>query len=577
MESEYQLTPIKELLHYRNTRLNAYNHVINAYFISSKKETCTIYQCTRCNKFFTSFIGQEFHSCFGKDPRDVSQEARDCYMDFVCCCNISQNAATGMYFQRLMTSIHADFITPSKEKFNWMLKEYAMRIQAYTLDSLKGEVISILIDGAKKCAKQFEGIIIYSHEGLKFLTLANIPDQKSNTLAELMSTIICILARNGTRVVSICSDNAKNNQKALNQKENSAQDLSGFFFIRQSCAVHSINLAINDVFNTPLYVPLLNSLKAISKFAHGPNITIRWSSTYDVAKFVNDNYSNICKIATQSSPKSKKEKNEYNMVKVALQTVRTSIYPMQLSELVDVLRIMQRSILCLEDDHSSIVDIFICIFNTLRELKSLPQHTFTIYMIKSLRDRAVNTLGMNLPLAAFLLTKEGLMAYRSIPTLIDCDITQDQVFQNAMYGIYKYLEEKGRFLGITDEMLSKEAMIYEGYLIDYLTNADPNLISYQYWIDNTKYKDENFANFSSLCRDLLTIPASEAAVERLFSHLQAVYNHSNMKMHTETINYRLCVKMFNTFKNISKPVKGLTERNFVSIMNCCDYWLQKSK
>ena len=165
-----------------------------------------------------------------------------------------------------MVAVHADFTTPSEPVFKEMLKNYALRIQEHTLTSLKGEVVSILIDGAKKCTREFEGVILYSRIGLKFFALVNIPNQKAMTLASVISAVDSALSRNGTRVVSICSDNAKTNKKALNCDESSAQSLSGFFFIRQGCSVHSINLAIGDVFNMQQYIPLLNALKNISKF-----------------------------------------------------------------------------------------------------------------------------------------------------------------------------------------------------------------------------------------------------------------------------------------------------------------------
>ena len=119
--------------------------------------------------------------------------------------------------------------------------------------------------------------------------------------------------------------------------------------------------------------------------------------------------------------------------------------------------------------------------------------------------------------------------------------------------------------------------IYSSYLYLYLNKADISSISYEYWVENEKNEDSNFANFASFCRDILTIPASEAAVERLFSHLQCVYNHSNIRMHNETINYRLCVKMYNIFKDISKPIQGMKEKDFKSIMECCNNWIQKIK
>ena len=64
---------------------------------------------------FTSFVGQEFHSCCSKVPRDVSQEAKDCFLDYVCYINASERSVTGKYFEHLITTIHADFVTPKED------------------------------------------------------------------------------------------------------------------------------------------------------------------------------------------------------------------------------------------------------------------------------------------------------------------------------------------------------------------------------------------------------------------------------------------------------------------------------
>ena len=90
----------------------------------------------------------------------------------------------------------------------------------------------------------------------------------------------------------------------------------------------------------------------------------------------------------------------------------------------------------------------------------------------------------------------------------------------------------------------------------YLTNIEPAIVTLQYWLEseNTSPSAE-YRRFARLAREILLIPASEASVERLFSHLGHVYNSANSAMLTENINARLVVKMKYIFgtRTIRRP------------------------
>ena len=442
----YPLACIKDLISYQNSHRNVYGVLISRYYVNAGTDSYIIYQCTQCNKYLGSYSGQEYHKCYKEPVRSVTEEAKKAFLDFVCCCNISERAVESIYFERFIITTKAQFIIPYNKTFHEMLKNYALNIQNENLLSLKGQVASILIDGAKKCFQEFEGVIIYTHNSLKFLACAAIADQKSATLANLIAKVITLLNRNNTRVVAVCSDNASSNVKALNGDKDSAQALSDSFFIRQGCGAHSVNLAIMDVFATPLFKELLNALNTISKYDHGPVQTIRWCSVYDVTKHVCDNYNQICyKLSNEiKATRLTRKLKSLEEVHAALCAIPRILGSMPLSEVVLVLRYMQRLIQCLESDKSSIVDVFTRVYSTLVDLKRLHQYLFTSLMIKKLENRAINTIQMKLPLLAFLLTKEGLIAYRTASTSINRFSAQRDISKNAKDAINEYMKKKSK-------------------------------------------------------------------------------------------------------------------------------------
>ena len=79
---------------------------------------------------------------------------------------------------------------------------------------------------------------------------------------------------------------------------------------------------------------------------------------------------------------------------------------------------------------------------------------------------------------------------------------------------------------------------YRAIFLGYLLKEDSSNVSYKYRICREKASVGLAASFSRIAQIILTIPTSEAAVERLFSHLGKVHTQYNSKMSPLTIKFQ---------------------------------------
>ena len=190
-------------------RINSNGYVMIVYDIDGEGEKLRIYQCAKCNAFFSSYTGAEFHDCSKVSLGSTPTEVCDKFLDFVCCNNISERAATGSYLRNFLTALHTDFVLPYRGELAEMIIDYAERIQQKMLLSLKGEIVSILIDGATRVFKKFEGVILYTHNALHFFAVLPVSNEKSTTITDIVGRIVRILVSHNIEVAAVCADNAR--------------------------------------------------------------------------------------------------------------------------------------------------------------------------------------------------------------------------------------------------------------------------------------------------------------------------------------------------------------------------------
>ena len=345
-------------------------------------------------------------------------------------------------------------------------------------------------------------------------------------------------------MIAVCTDNAKSNIAALNHKKNSAQQLSGEHFIRQPCAAHTANLAIKDTFESDddfgfvsAVIDFLISTKPERSITEGfsPRFhTERWISLYTCTQFVRKKLNLYQNLTNQE-------------IDEAIKLIENSI---GWENLENILQIMWILIEKMERNYSSIADIvpsYLEAFNHLNEIQTEASQK----MSNNLKKRFYETLSMNLPMLAFMFTKNGLEYFHEFQH------SDENILKSALNGLIGYQRE--RELNKINIELNRIAFI--NYIKNFDSSQFDNFSSaIEFWTQYAKSNDEKIisSRFVNFIIEILQIPSSEAAVEKIFSVLSRLTRAEMCNSHCESLNARLIVK----FDSIFKEAGAFTWENF---------------
>ena len=104
------------------------------------------------------------------------------------------------------------------------LRKYIHTFSDYILDRIYEKIVnmpvSLMIDGAKREGQKYQSLILYTTNQLYFIGLSLCQDEKSATIANIVSEKAIKIKNNGGHLVSVCSDNASFNKSAMDAKKN---------------------------------------------------------------------------------------------------------------------------------------------------------------------------------------------------------------------------------------------------------------------------------------------------------------------------------------------------------------------
>ena len=471
------------------------------------------------------------HNCYKQEEKISAHEIYDLFIEWVAVCNISCRAAAHENIRKILSVLGVNR-NLERHSIAEAIKNRAKQIQLEMLQKLRGKYVSILIDGAKKYWKQFEGVLLYTVDDIYFFSFVEIPFSISEILADIVKHVVESVEYVGGTVIAVCSDNASNNEKALNDKwKGSAQSKTHNHFIRIPCCAHIAELALSDIFGLKgQYHWLTKDINDIVGEAQKAGyvmkkISIRWSSMYDALSKIVYYQANLSHIPSITK--------YYDDIR--------SHFP-NLYELLDILQITWNMVSQIEGDNESLADVFPIVFNAVIDLNKTNTRLGN-EIANALYDRFTTTTHMQLHLFAYLLTKEGKRYYLTQTK----DYNQRRKLEEfAKEGLVGYLEG-------SHQMRIKEECV-NGF-IKFLSLPD---------IDDAHSFFKNQSNefvrvnpeFSIVCNKILSMPCSEAAVERLFSHLQHVFINSTPSISSEMINARVAIKMNYIFKHKLTPNFG---------------------
>ncbi|KAK8835911.1 hypothetical protein M9Y10_040289 [Tritrichomonas musculus] len=509
-------------------------------YMEDSKKTTIIYHCSKCGKYLLSKTGASLHNCIGKINRnqnrnDVHKKALESFLRYIATANISLRSATNPYLQLTFQILDQTFVIPNRNKLSEELKNLSKRIHQNMLTKVEGKTVSLMCDGSSRWGVKYQGIIVYTYKRLYVYSVNSVPNNQSLTLAELIASVVNDLSRNNTTVVAVCCDNARSNISAFNGNKNSAQQKSGKNFIRQPCAAHTANLVIKDSFDSKdefgfVYeiITFLMRNKPEESFRKGfapALITERWSSLFKCVHFIRINFGLYKDL-------------DDTQINEALNKIQESI---SWENLERILEIMWNFIETVEKDYSCIADIvpaYLIATSQLQEIDAKASQRVLFH----LKNRFYSTLSLNLPLVAFLLTKPGLIFYRKYHK------SENRILMAAINGLVSYQKER-KFEQITIETNRYIFVQYLSFFDESQFNDDEKAINT--WL---RIANENVlkirSSFFKLAIEILQIPSSEAAVERLFAALSRATRGEMCNSNVSSLNARMIVKFDSIFKEL---------------------------
>ena len=429
-----------------------------------------LYKCVSCGEYFVSKSGADLHMCpiivFRFHPEIPGYCESHTFallhlLRFIAVYNISFKSAQDNELSESYKELDPTFEIPKKTKLKELMISFANHIKATHLRELTNKTVSLMVDGCKRWGKNYLAVIIFTHSRLYMYSVLSPPNEAAVTLAQQIAGVIEDLESNRITVISVNTDNAANNKKALNNDDDSAQALSNSHFIRQPCAAHTLNLVIEDTFgneNAPYHYILLDIQFLLRHPPRGSCrdgfehklMTIRWISLFDCVNFI---YTHL----------NEYYHSEVKEVQGALKQVEDSV---GWNCLHAVLLIFREFLSCIEQDLCSIADLIPPYIHAAEQLSvlvgELPQHAFY-----NLGNRFTSTCPLFLPWAAFFLTSQGLMFFRN------AQYQQNYLFQMSRSALEHYMKERG-FLQYTVQC---NLQAYEKYLQNFpLTVFEAHLI-----------------------------------------------------------------------------------------------------
>lgn len=395
-------------------------------------------------------------------------------------------------------------------------------------------------------------MVLFTPNQLYYIGIKPCDDSKGETIAHIISEVAQKIKDAGSNLIAVCCDNAKNNIAALDYCPNSAQKLSGQNFMRFPSVYHTANLAAKDLF-TGKYQEILDYCKyLIYKFNELPQENkifgkipsfkeVRWFSLAKCVIFIINNI-NYLDEQTKQYYMYIQNKYDWRYISAVLSSVNFFIKKM-------------------EKNSASIADIYINFEFTLNELKTIsnlylrnPETNFAIDFHNKLVTRFSTTVEMNLPYLAFMLTGYGInslnfmtqekiiiqsVAKKTFEKYVKGDPNEDKLmyFYDKIFE-YRFLTNL-QFCFTTEQSVAFWKNVIAGC---HFWRSEPLLVQ-----ENRSEFDSVHKLFAKIALEILSIPCSECACERVFSHLGDILMSNKRHLNYQMLNALMMIRINSIF------------------------------
>ncbi|KAK8878565.1 hypothetical protein M9Y10_005345 [Tritrichomonas musculus] len=424
-----------------------------------------------------------------------------------------------------------------------------------------GEFASILIDGASRNLKNFYAFILFTKSRLFYIKISKMDKATSENISQVTKEIINYLNNVlNIEVISICTDHAANMVKAFNALDQiSCQKLADTFFEWIGCTCHLLNLSISDLEKNTEFINIKNTLLFIlslsqkMEFPHKvPTFSkTRWDSfskCFNFSLFYKDRIfpkmlsvlydllekKNIIEQKIQRNQFSIDLFNQYisviNEISIHQKYIQT-YQSNEFEELTTIFTYMSNLINKIGSNNFLLCQVFpefILLKDFFSTLTTKDNKKFSEIIL----NRILNAKEYIQAAASFLFTSEG---HNYFLCKLNEEEKEDIISKIKSY-LLKYNYSK---FGDNEDLLSEQ---FEKYLkMPNFGETDP----FDFW--NNLRQVSGMNRLAELAIRILNMPCSEAAVERLFSHLKFVFGKKNYNKSDDLLNEELGIRMGNIY------------------------------
>ena len=486
-------------------------------------------------------------------------------VDFICNSSMPLKPFTGPEFEALIRYWSPNASAPSYDTIRKQVLERAEELLHSTLSNLRGEIVSLMIDGGTVGARHWLAIGMYGWKGTYFYGVRIMNDSSAGTISRLVTECIKDLARFGIGIAAVVSDNASNMIAALDEnKTYCVQSLSGSKIIRVSCACHTAQLAVKDLAaNGPTFQVFRGELRQLLEWLHedevreklrelgvgarAPDlIATRWNTEYEGVEYIIRHEKEVRKAMewfTRAVPPPFPEIPEpWKDIYLALKPLK------------------QFSDTC-EKQTANLVDEYLVYREVIKSWSTMTENQYAASLSFYFQERFRKTADSALAQLAYLLTPDGVREWRDLwssfsPARPPCDEPErmkfEALFEEEHKVLKKFVDVFMQYYPGTEE--NPEEMLR--YWLKEFDMTESNSAR-RTWMRLSVAKPVMYTNHSGepvvftwrnmaiMAMKLLTIPPSESACERAFSSLRDILTDTRLSMKDDLVQAQMLVRCIN--------------------------------
>ena len=470
--------------------------------------------------------------------------------------NIPYTAVNSTPWVEFLYKMNPQYHIPSNHKLRQMIIDHSQTTLDKGLKELKNSVCGLAVDGATLIHKHCYAFILIFQAGLRLARIKELTKQDAASLSSAIAEVIRTCQHYNITISGVVSDNAPALVKALVDNDPKSQCTLlaqlGSEILRCACSAHTGQLAIVDLLKSDLLNVFYNNVIGLIQWIkeRKPSfglvcpykvpsfISTRWNTLYLCAEFI---WNNKDAIDAFIKDQSQLEHDQYmaavaqfNSRKQQTPPKKPSVPPVEQVPTdwklyLDPLKIILEFTDQVEKDLSFQQEVYVAVITAIQKLQALRTpigDSLSFFFDKRFRE----TADISLSKLAYYLTPNGVNAFREMPV----------AERKALFS-----ELKKTFLKVSEKLPIERTLYFPAIFRYFFDNVEVNQGDSPFYVfeelENQSFsipginsgRPVSFSFFAAFCRALLTLPASEAMVERCFSQVKSIATDFNKTMKSD--------------------------------------------